>query len=697
MTALIAALWISSGISLFSAVHFGIAGLLRRRDSVFLVFALLCLLIAIYMPLSVQWYSADSIARVAQVARWEMGLLCVIIPVFAWFVGLYTGHTPRWWLWLVAACFGVLWVVNLNAPNSFLYRSILSIETMPLPWGGTAHHYRVQVAPLAYAYYALTYAIFFWALWCLVQIWKRGQRSKAVPLLIYFCLQFAATIVGELVDNTGLHSIYPGEFVFLVLVVLMSLSLGQELRRRSLALEKSVALLCRETQKRQQTQDQLAHMAYHDYLTGLPNRRYLTRILHERAQTDHSQSLDALLLLGLDYFKTINDSLSHDVGDDVLKQVAAKLQELLPEDAFLARMGGDEFAIVLQGLAGDPEQAEQQVRDISNDLLTALQSPVALAGLELVVGASIGATLINAHQRRENELLRMADTALHEAKAGNRGSVQLFARSMKRQADERLEIERGLRTLLERGELQLYYQPQLDAKGQLFGAESLARWYLEGRGWISPDYFIPIAEETGLIHAIGDFVLAQACRQARGWQLDLDYPGHIAINVSPWQFSRPDFVEKVTRSVEASGIDPCRVVLELTESTLAYDIVAIETKMRALNEMGIRFSIDDFGTGYSALASLKKLPLHELKVDRSFVQDMSLGPPDKLVDTIIGIAHHMGFAVVAEGVETQAQYEALKQLHCDAYQGYLLGRPMPETQFASWLAGRNGAAKRDLH
>jgi diguanylate cyclase (GGDEF)-like protein/PAS domain S-box-containing protein len=437
---------------------------------------------------------------------------------------------------------------------------------------------------------------------------------------------------------------------------------------------------------------EIAHLAFYDGLTKLPNRRLLLdRLHHAIAKAARGGSHGAVLFVDLDNFKSLNDTMGHDMGDRLLEMVAFRLGEVTRESDTVARLGGDEFVILLEDLGQDQQQAMGNAAAVAGKVLDSLSRCYLLDGRELCSTPSIGVVLFGAEHHTINDLLRQADMAMYEAKAAGRATFRFFDPRMQVALDASAMLEADLRFALQRDELRLHYQPVVDQAGNVTGVEALLRWQHPQRGLIPPGDFIPQAEKSGLIVELGDWVLDTACRQLVQWSGDAG-KAHLsmAVNVSARQFRQPAFVEQVLAVLERTGADPRLLKLELTESMLLVDMDDVIAKMTTLKVHGVGFALDDFGTGYSSLSYLKLLPIDQLKIDRSFVHDMLLTRhASSIVRAIITLAYSMDLAVVAEGVETADQWKALEALGCKAFQGFLFGRatPVAELQPAVLLAG----------
>ncbi len=424
----------------------------------------------------------------------------------------------------------------------------------------------------------------------------------------------------------------------------------------------------------------ILELAFYDPLTGLPNRRLLLDRLHQAVHGSvRNNCFGALLLLDLDHFKTLNDTRGHDTGDHLLIEVAQRLREVLRDTDTAARLGGDEFVVLLENMGGDDVLAANTAEAIADKIRSSLRQPFMLEDLASHIGASIGITLFHKSTESVENLLKQADLALYQAKDAGRDTIRFYSPEMQAAVDARAALEAGLRRALADQELVLFYQPQVDSDGRLIGAEALLRWRLPDGKMISPAEFIPVAEASGLIVPIGGWVLVTACRQIAAWAESPETRDlRIAVNISAEQFRQPDFVAQVGAALSASGADPTRLKLELTESSLIENMESVILTMHTLRARGIGFSMDDFGTGYSSLANLKRLPLEQLKIDQSFVRDIPADPDDcAIAHAIIALGQSLHLHVIAEGVETEAQRDFLSKHGCRAYQGYLYGHPGP--------------------
>ncbi|WNZ76824.1 EAL domain-containing protein [Pseudomonas sp. P105] len=436
---------------------------------------------------------------------------------------------------------------------------------------------------------------------------------------------------------------------------------------------------------------QIRHLAYHDPLTNLPNRALLMdRLSQQIALLKRHNLRGALLFLDLDHFKHINDSLGHPVGDTVLKIITARLEASVRLEDTVARLGGDEFVVLLSGLEGTRSAVSQQVQNLADTLRELLSEPMFLDGQRLQVTPSIGMALIPDHGSTPTDLLKRADIALYRAKDSGRNTSQMFHTTMQKAASERLRMETDLRQALARGEFSVHFQPQVDARdNRIIGAETLVRWHHPELGAQSPNEFIKVLEDSGLILEVGTWILDEACNGfkqliAKGKIDPLQFS--LCVNISPRQFRQSDFVERIESCLATYGLPYAMLKLEITEGIVIQNLDDTIAKMRRLKKLGVSFAMDDFGTGYSSLTYLKRLPVDTLKIDQSFVRDATSAPNDtEIIRAIVAMARSLELEVIAEGVETQEQLSFLQGLGCHLYQGYLHSRPLPLDAFERLL------------
>jgi len=437
----------------------------------------------------------------------------------------------------------------------------------------------------------------------------------------------------------------------------------------------------RDITEQKESEEQIRNLAYFDPLTNLPNRRLLMdRLRQAQIASRRNMHFAALLMLDLDHFKSLNESHGHPVGDCLLIEVGRRIIENVREEDTVSRLGGDEFVVLLEGLGTTEPIAAAQTESIAEKLRVALNDPYELSDSRMVYYStpSIGLTLFLGTENSPEVLMKQADVALYQAKDAGRNTVRYFNPAMQAAVDERTAIQAAIRQGLSNDEFQLYYQPQVDQNGTLVGTEALIRWRHPGKGLVTPDFFIELAEETGQIVQIGTWALDVACKQLKAWESDSNHSRlYVSVNVSARQFHQPNFVDEVLRIVEINGANPHRLKLELTETVVLDNVDTVISRMKHLNGVGIEFALDDFGTGYSSLSYLKRLPLTEVKIDRSFVNDVIADASDAaIVQAILAMSQTLGLGVIAEGVETREQYDFLVKHGCQKFQGYLFGKPM---------------------
>ncbi len=436
--------------------------------------------------------------------------------------------------------------------------------------------------------------------------------------------------------------------------------------------------------ERRQTQERLNYLAFYDTLTGLPNRLLLLdRLRQAMLECEHRERLVAVMFLDLDRFKLVNDTLGHEAGDLLLKDVAGRLSGCVRPGDTVARLGGDEFTVILANIAHVDD-----VGRVAQKVINVFSTPFLLAGKEVFVSPSIGITLYPFDDTDPELLLKNADTAMYHAKDSGRNTFRFFTADLNRRAAQRLDLETALRHALDRDEFLLHYQPQVDlTSGRIIGLEALIRWQRPGTGLVPPLDFIPLAEETGLIVPIGEWALRTACAQNQAWQEAGLPPLRMSVNIAARQFQQQNLAEVVIRILEETGLGPHWLMLEITESTVMRDAGAAIETLREIGSLGVGLSVDDFGTGYSSLSYLKRFPLDCLKIDKSFIEDITTNPDDAAIATaIISMAGSLEIKVVAEGVESLAQLDFLRARGCDAMQGYYFSKPLPATALAAMLA-----------
>jgi diguanylate cyclase (GGDEF)-like protein len=436
--------------------------------------------------------------------------------------------------------------------------------------------------------------------------------------------------------------------------------------------------------QRKLAKEEIERLAFYDPLTNLPNRRLLQdRLRYALAASARHHYHGAVLFIDLDDFKTLNDTKGHNIGDLLLIEVACRLKSCMRENDTVARVGGDEFVILIEELSEDALQAAALSEVVTDKILLAISQPYSLQGYEYHSSTSIGISLFHNQESTMDELLKRADTAMYHAKNAGRKTKRFYEPAMQAALETRTALESDLRRAITENQFLIYYQMQVNHSGQIIGAEALIRWQHPQRGLVSPLQFIPLAEETGMILPIGQWVLETACVQLEAWKAaPLMQNLQLAINVSASQFHQPDFVEQVRQMLHGHAFNPDRLKLELTESIMLESIDDTMVKMQTLRQDGVHFSMDDFGTGYSSLAYLTRLPFDLLKIDKSFVHNIGEKNSDAvIVQTIIGMANNLGMEVLAEGVETEEQRVFLEQHGCTLYQGYLFGKPTPIEEF----------------
>jgi diguanylate cyclase (GGDEF)-like protein/PAS domain S-box-containing protein len=515
------------------------------------------------------------------------------------------------------------------------------------------------------------------------RIFQSGRHDASFYHLMWSSLRDTGKWSGEIWDKRKDGSIYPKTITITAVYD----------NNRNLT---HYVAVFRDISSHKRSEQEIHQLAFYDPLTELPNRRLLMdRLQQGLAVSARSRRYGALLFLDLDHFKTVNDTRGHATGDQLLIEAARRLKSCVREGDSVARLGGDEFVVLLEELDSGANEAASQTELVAEKILHELGKPYALDDFECHLTASIGISLFFNHEESAESLLQHADVAMYQAKSAGRNTIRFFDPQMQAVLDARAAMESDMRQALNKQQFSLHYQVQVDSQQRALGAEVLLRWNHPGYGLISPEQFIPLSEDSGLIVPIGLWVLKTACAQLVAWQdqaLTRDLT--LAVNVSARQFRQRDFVDQVHQVLQESGAKASQLKLELTESVVLENVEDTIVKMRALKVLGVSFSMDDFGTGYSSLQYLKRLPLDQIKIDQSFVRDIATDPNDAaIVQTIIAMTGALGLNVIAEGVETEEQVDFLNQRGCQAFQGYFFGRPVPIDQFEAGLRGKRNSSR----
>jgi diguanylate cyclase (GGDEF)-like protein len=547
-----------------------------------------------------------------------------------------------------------------------------------------------------FAAFFLVFVAFFAALWIWLKL-RRDRSWKASCARALTALAAAASIIG-----TNAHTLAQTQWLFdaccqhlactrsLLMITVAALSSAV------LAVAQVISISCdalkeraeRNARELEEVHARLQYLAAHDSLTGLPNRqRFKDRLIRSIADTERHGRAVAVAVFDLDHFSAINHSLGHGVGDWLLTEVARRVTGVISNSTTLARLDGDEFAILIDNVA-----ARLEAQSVATAVLTAFNEPLRVNGVEVSLRSTIGVSVWPDDGRRCDDLLDHAEVAMAIAKERGGGQVLFFQPAMTHSLQERLALENDLRRALAAEEFELYYQPEISARtGKIAAAEALLRWRHPTKGLLAPSSFIALAEESGLIIPLGEWVLREACRQARAWQLELGCTFPVAVNLSATQFRHQNILQMIDSALNDAGLDARVLEIELTESALMTNPEESAEVLKQLRKMGVSVAIDDFGTGYSSLSYLRRFPIDKLKIDRSFIRDLTISRTDEsIVRAIVSLARSVGLKVVAEGIESAEQLELVTRLECDQWQGYHCCTPQPAVRFAAMLEDRNG-------
>jgi diguanylate cyclase (GGDEF)-like protein len=655
------------GLVLSMAVYHVALSLSRKQDPTPIVFAAFAFVFLLRMLITGEFYAS------------------AIVPEVPWHVLIRLEYLSFYWAYALFLMF-----VHLVFPDDFDTWVLRGVQAGVLVF---------SLGPIALpvSLFTLTlvpFQIFFLlgGVYCAgVMIWAVLRRRFGARLFMAgFVFVLITSVNDVLYFNDVLHTAQLASYgivVFLfcqavVLVRTFSRSF-QQAEALSASLENANAALRQSQAQIREQHAEMIRLAHQDHLTDLPNRLVLSDMLsREIARARRNGTLVAVIFLDLDEFKNVNDSMGHPAGDELLRNVARRLSRIIRTGDTLFRLGGDEFTVAILDTSD-----RGQIAAAAAKIVRAMTQPFEVAGREVVVKASLGIAVFPQDGSDAQTLIRHADIAMYRVKKTTKGDFIFFDHAMVRESEQRIALTGKMPRALASQEFLLHYQPQIDANtGRIYGLEALIRWFDPEEGLISPARFIPVAEETGFIVLLGQWILEEACRRLAGWQKQ-SFDVHVAVNISSIQFARADFVKQVSESLRMSGARSDRLVLELTERVVMTQEPWVVDRLSRLRSLGIKIAVDDFGTGYSSLNYLRRFPLNHLKIDRSFIRDMFTNEYDsEIVRTIIDLAHVLGLQVVAEGVETEEQRRFLTESRCALMQGFLFGRPAPAEEFAKLLS-----------
>ena len=683
------AYFVCAGILLYTAIISVIMGLHRRIEPLNIAFAANCIFSAVVTLGLASYYLATTVTGGVEAMRWATAGGILFIASILAFVALYTEAPDMRQVYAACATLAIVFLTaNYVQPYGIRLSRVDSFSWLHLPWGESLFRLNGAVSAWNVALRIVSLAVVAWGVWRLLAQYRRGRRRDALVLAAYLLVLFVTSVHGGAIDRGWIDDFYYIPFALVGLALLMGVNLIMRLREQQVALEETAARLRRENEARREAEARIRERAFTDGLTGLPNRAFVQERLANQIVLGAEGAHGAVLLCDLDHFKVINDALSHELGDEILKAVAARLAEVARAEATAARMDGNAFMLILEDLQPDEARSRASVEALAAEVARALALPIELGEHSIALTASTGLATFPARATTAAEVIGQADLALQRAKRRGRSTTQAFEPAFRTQAAERFRIVDGLRRALGTPELALHFQPQVALDGSLIGAEALLRWTSPTMGRVPPSAFIPVAEETGLIHALGEWSLRAGCECLARWKEEgRPFRGHLSINVSPWQLARPEFVDRLADIAGAAELEPEQLTLEITESAILFDVGETVAKLRQIRPLGVRIALDDFGTGYSSLALLKDLPLDEIKIDQSFVREIDDGANKHLIRVVVAIGAELGMQVIAEGVETPAARDTLATLGCTCFQGYLFARPMPESAFREWLRG----------
>lgn len=682
------AFYVSAGCAISLAIIGTCVAVYNKRPRpriLFIILSLLCFTLAAYQLACVAQFNAADVSAARSVSSLQLVLAAVLIPLLLSAQAALLRRRRKPVGSVMAAGIGLVYLLVLGVAPDLLGFTSGQQQRLSLVWPvvDAGRVFVPDTTPMLISLALLVVIALSQSLPGAHTALQQRRLRLCVGFGLFWLLEAGLLLLCWYIQPIIFWRDLAG-FPLVVLMIWITAHLAVESVHQGELLQEGKADLKLQVRERQIAENNVRRMAFEDYLTRLPNRmvvhEHIADVLMHRHDNDFRA---AFYVLDLDHFKTINDALGHDFGDEVLRCVGQRLSQHIHTAALIARIGGDEFAILEERIEGEPRK---QIQRTATRILEVMSEPLHVGDHVLDVSCSVGVVMFPTEADTVIDVVRSADIALYEAKKRQRGSYFVFTPQMRELANERLSLEKGLRHALQKDQLSLFFQPQVDASGQQVGAEALIRWNNPAQGFISPLKFIRVAEETGLINPIGDWVMQKSLLALADWlQKELPFSGNLAINVSTWQFARPDFVRNTQQLISQSGVPPERVTLEVTESALMADVQEVINKLNQLRDFGVKIALDDFGTGYSSLAYLRDLPLDALKIDKSFVDEVAANPHQPLVESMIAIGKHMQLKVVAEGVETQQQLINLKAMGCNFYQGYLFSKALPKSEFEKWL------------
>ncbi|RRJ83925.1 putative bifunctional diguanylate cyclase/phosphodiesterase [Aestuariirhabdus litorea] len=681
-------LGLSSGIMLAAAITTGVLARISAQQlmrELYRALCFICLCGVGYQVCTLLYHQATTQAQSLLLARWQLSFELIAPIGYAALCATFTRQTSvRPWLSLVCALCITLLLINIASPQTLRFDSPVDLRHFHYPWGEAVYLLEGPPGALTALWLLGVNGIYAYCLWRFLRHWWTEHSLLAALWACYLLLQAIASTIGAMIDDGRVNSVYLAGFAASLMVIGVCVILAYEAVRKAAAAFEREQALTLEMEQRLKAETRIHRIAFEDPLTELPTRSMLREYLKQRLPADQESPRPLLYLqVNLDHFKRINDELGQDVGDHLLQLLARRLRNTVGLSMMVARIAGDEFVLIDEHVKS---QSPEYARQIASKVLSIIHQPLQVNDHSLHLGATIAMLMVPLHARTVHEVMKGASITMSRAKKSGRGRFHLYDPRSGEESRLRQQLEQALRQALLNEQFELHYQPLMDSNRRCIGAEALIRWPSPERGMVAPDRFIPLAEETGMIHAIGDWVLQQALNRLQRWQTELPgFDGYLTINVSPWQFARPDFVTSLHSAIHKSNIPHHRLCLEITEGVLLTDREETIDKLNQLRKLGLMIALDDFGTGYSSLAYLRDLPIDVLKIDRSFISDLQLEAPRHLVDAIISIGRHMNIKTVAEGVETEPQWSHLKSMGCDSFQGYLFSPALNAEAFSRWI------------